>query len=96
MNPEDFDDPEQQIGDLRSRRMEEERQRRQIEEELRMRRIEEENDKKSIEKWGRFDTEEEKGGKQILRMISTGGFESHFAIGGSYLSIGSKTKSCLT
>ena len=46
-----------------------------------MRRIEEENDKKSIEKWGRFDTEEEKGGKQILWMISTGGFESHFARG---------------
>ena len=44
------------------------------------RRIEKENDKNSMEKGGRFDTEEEKGGKQILWMISTGGFESHFAI----------------
>ena len=60
------------------------------------RRIAEENDKSTKEKGGRFDTEEEKGGKQILWMVSTGGFESHFAIGGSYLSIGSKTKSCLT
>ena len=46
-----------------------------------MRWIEEENDKNSIiEKGGRFDTEEEKGGKQILWMINTGGVEGHFAI----------------